>query len=445
MGDKFTRIGFILSIVGAAIGLGNAWKFPYMTGANGGSAFVLIYLVFTIIVGLSIFFAEIAMGKLSTGDVAKAFYTLAPKHKRLWSSAGIMMITGVLVASFYTMIIGWVIKYAVLSLTSLPASVDIAQERFVGFISKDITGQIFYYTIAFFGYFFILAKGIKSGIERLNLWLMPMLFVLLMLMLGYSASMSGFSEALEFLLSPDFTKVSGETIFMALGLAFFTMCVGIGAIITYSANLNDNTNLFTSSLYVVALNLIISIVIGLIVFTFVFEFNGTPNGGPGLVFITLPTLFASINVGVLGNVLSFAFFSVLIFAGLTSAISMVEPLIFYFNKSRHLSRNKAILIVGGLTYILGMLCILGQSTQYADVLTFANKSFFDWLDFIASNIMLPVGGIIICFFVGWSMRFDEIQGLLKPYMGAGVFEFWYFCVRFIAPACVLAVLIKGLL
>lgn len=263
-------------------------------------------------------------------------------------------------------------------------------------------------------------------------------------MLGYSASMSGFSAALEFLLSPDFSKVTGETIFMALGLAFFTMCVGIGAIITYSASLNDSTNLFTSSLYVVALNLIISIVIGLIVFTFVFEFGGAPNGGPGLVFITLPTLFASLKVGILGNVLSFAFFSVLIFAGLTSAISMVEPLIFYFSKSRGISRIRAIFIVGAITYILGMLCIFGQSADYSEALKFAGKSFFDWLDFISSNIMLPVGGMIICFFVGWSMRFDEVQGLLKPYMGRTIFEFWYFCVRFIAPACVLAVFIKGL-
>lgn len=168
MNDKFSRLGFILSIVGAAIGLGNAWKFPYMTGANGGSAFVLIYLVFTILVGLSIFFAELAMGKLSGGDVVSAFYSLAPKHKKLWSKAGFMMITGVLVASFYTLIIGWVIKYAVLSFSDLPINTDLAQQSFVGFITNDIKGQIFYYSIAFFSYFFILAKGIKSGIERLN-------------------------------------------------------------------------------------------------------------------------------------------------------------------------------------------------------------------------------------------------------------------------------------
>lgn len=444
MNDKFSKIGFILSIVGAAIGLGNAWKFPYMTGANGGSAFVLVYLFFTILVGLSIFFAEMAIGKLSGTNVVHSFQNLAPSNSKYWGKAGIIMVTGILVASFYTLIIGWVIKYAVLSFGTLPGSIKESGAIFSDFLSNGLYEQIIYFSIAFFAYFFILAKGIKAGIEKLNLWLMPILFILLMLMLGYSASMDGFGAAIDFLLKPDFSKITGNTIFMALGLAFFTMCVGIGAIITYSASLDDRTNLFTSSLYVVVLNLLISIVIGLIVFTFVFEFGSEPNGGPGLVFVTLPTLFAGIKVGFLGNILSITFFVVLIFAGLTSAISMVEPLIAYISSLKNIGRTKSILIVGSIVYILGILCAVGGSEKYGHFLTLKNKSFFDWLDFLSSNIMLPLGGIIICIFVGYFMRFEALEQLFIKYMGKYIFKFWFFCVRYIAPICVLIVFIKGL-
>lgn len=440
MSDKFSKIGFILSIVGAAIGLGNAWKFPYMVGSNGGSAFVLLYLVFAVIVGLSIFFAEMAMGKISNSDPANAFKNLASSNSKFWGFAGIMMITGVFIASFYTLIIGWVMRYAVLSLGSLPSQISDSAQNFTKFISSDIVGQILYFTIALFAYFIILAKGVKRGIERINLWLLPAFSILLILMLIYSMQMSGFGEAAKFLLVPDFSKITGEAVFMALGLAFFTMCVGIGAIITYSTSLDDKTNLFTSSLYVVILNIVFSVVIGLIVFTFVFEFNEQPSQGVGLAFISLPTLFA--KLGAIGNLLSFAFFTALVFAGLTSAISMVEPLIFYITKEFKISRSKAIFIVGVSVYILGVLCALSNIENFKDHLTFFGKGFFDILDYISSNIMLPLGGIVIAIFVGFFMKKESLSALFVPYMGAVIFEIWYFLLRFVAPSCVVAIMIK---
>ncbi|MBR8463085.1 sodium-dependent transporter [Campylobacter sp. faydin G-24] len=442
MAERFSKLGFILSIVGAAVGLGNAWKFPYMVGNNGGSAFVLLYLFFALVVGLSIFFAEMAMGKISRTDTVNAFKTLAPSHKNAWGMVGVIMITGVFVASFYTLIIGWVIKYAMLSLGTLPSDINASGAMFGTFVSSSAAEQILYFSIAFFAYFFILTKGVKSGIERVNLWLIPILFVLLLLMLGYSMSMDGFDKAAKFLLVPDFNKVTQESIIMALGLAFFTMCVGIGCVLTYSASLDDRTNLFTSSLYVVVLNIVISVIIGLIVFTFVFEFNAEPSQGAGLAFISLPTLFA--KLGLLGNILSFLFFVTLIFAGLTSAISMVEPCIFYLNQNYGLSRLKSIFIVGSVVYLLGVLCALSNIDGIKDSLTFFGKTFFDCLDYLSSNIMLPLGGIIISIFVGYFIKFNVLRELFIPYMGEIVFKIWYFCLRFVAPFCVLIVMINAL-
>ena len=430
--DRFSKVGFILSIIGAAIGLGNAWKFPYMVGSNGGSAFILIYLFFAFVVGLSIFFAEMAMGKISRLDTVGAFKSLAIKGANIWKFAGVIMVTGLLIASFYTLIIGWVLKYVILSLGELPKDIAHSEALFVNFTSNGAWEQILYFSIAFFAYFFILTKGVKSGIERINVYLI--------LMLGYSFGMNGFDEAAKFLLVPDFSKIDQGAILNALGLAFFTMCIGIGCILTYSSSLGDDTNLFTSSLYVVFANIIISVIIGLIVFTFTFEFGAEPSKGAGLAFISLPTLFA--KLGTLGNFLAFTFFISLFFAGITSVISMVEPFIFFLNKSLGLSRNRSIIIVGAVVYLLGILCALSGIGDFKESLTFFGKSFFDLLDYLSSNIMLPLGGIIFAIFVGYFMKFELLKELFLPYMSEIVFKIWYFLIRFIAPVLVFVVLVR---
>ena len=438
--DRFSKVGFILSIIGAAIGLGNAWKFPYMVGSNGGSAFILIYLFFAFVVGLSIFFAEMAMGKISRLDTVGAFKSLATKGANIWKFAGVIMVTGLLIASFYTLIIGWVLKYVILSLGELSKDIAHSEALFVNFTSNGAWEQILYFSIAFFAYFFILTKGVKSGIERINVYLIPALFILLLLMLGYSFGMNGFDAAAKFLLVPDFSKIDQGVILNALGLAFFTMCIGIGCILTYSSSLGDDTNLFTSSLYVVFANIIISVIIGLIVFTFTFEFGAEPSKGAGLAFISLPTLFA--KLGTLGNFLAFTFFISLFFAGITSVISMVEPFIFFLNKSFGLSRNKSIIIVGFVVYVLGVLCALSGISEFKESLTIFGKGFFDLLDYLSSNIMLPLGGIVFAIFVGYFMKFELLKELFLPYMGKSIFNIWYFLIRFVAPVLVLVVLIR---
>ena len=443
MAERFSKIGFVLSIIGAAIGLGNAWKFPYMVGSNGGSAFILIYLFFAFAVGLSIFFAEMAMGKISRLDTVGAFKSLATKGASSWKFAGIIMVTGLFIASFYTLIIGWVLKYVILSFGELPKDMASSETLFVNFTSNGIGEQILYFSIAFFAYFFILTKGVKSGIEHINVYLIPALFILLLLMLGYSFGMEGFDKAAKFLLVPDFSKIDQAAVLNALGLAFFTMCVGIGCILTYSSSLSDDTTLFTSSLYVVFANIIISVIIGLIVFTFTFEFGSEPSKGAGLAFISLPTLFA--KLGAIGQILAVAFFAALIFAGITSAISIVEPFVFFLIREYGMSRKKALCIVGAGIFIVGFLCLLSNIENVGDKFMIFGKNFFDFLDFTASNILLPISGIGGAIFVGYFMKRDALYVLFSPYMSDFVFNTWYFLLRYVAPVCVLIIMINELL
>ena len=440
--DKFSKIGFILAVAGSAVGLGNAWKFPYLVGQNGGSAFVLLYLFMTFFIGLAIFFGEIAIGKLSESDPVNAFKKLAPKHKEAWKFAGFTMIGAIIIASFYTVIIGWILKYAVMVITQLPKDVEASEKIFGNFYANDAASQIFYFTIVFFLCIFIVSKGIKSGIERVNVWMMPSLLILLIIMLSYSFTMDGFVQSAKFLLVPDFSKLGVSSILTALGLAFFTLSLGVGVIIVYSASLPDNTNLVSSSIIIVVINVVMGILMGLVIFTFVFEFGATPSQGVGLVFISLPTLFA--KLGALGHVLAFAFFSALLFAGITSAISMLEPFTHYLIREFGFSRKKALALIGAFIYCMGILCILSSIDGIKENLVFFGKSFFDCLDFLSSNIIMPIGGITVSIFVGFVIKKDALYILFGPYMSRAIFEIWYFMIRFVAPISIVIITINAL-
>ncbi|MBF7042384.1 sodium-dependent transporter [Campylobacter volucris] len=448
MNDKFSKIGFILAVAGSAVGLGNAWKFPTLVGQNGGSAFVLLYLLLTLGVGFVIFLAELSIGKLSEKDPVNAYHSLAPKYKKAWSIVGFSMIGAILIVSFYSVIIGWIVNYAYLGLFPLPKSIDESGAIFGNLLSKDVLSQFICFTFVFIVIFYVVSKGVKSGIEKLNVWMMPSLFILLILMLGYSFSMDGFSKASEFLFSPDFSKLGVGAFLSALGLACFSLSIGVGSIITYSASLPDKTNFISSTINIIIINIIIGIMMGLIVFTFIFEFGADPTQqGPGLIFVSLLSLFANIDpVGFLplGNILAVAFFIALFFAGITSAVSMIEPLTFYLINSYNFTRKKALVFIGFIVYILGSLCIFSGIEWSKDSLEFFGKSFFDILDFIASNLMMPLGGLFGAIFVGFVLKKETLQNLFNPYMKGIFFEIWYFFVRFISPLAVVFIMIKQL-
>lgn len=443
MQDKFSKIGFVLAMAGSAVGLGNAWKFPTMVGNNGGSAFIVLYLVLTFGIAFVAFLAELSIGKLGETDPVHSFEKLAPKYKKQWSMAGFFMIGGVLIASFYLLVIGWILKYIFLSFSSLPSTTDEAGAAFGNLITNDFVSSALCFSVVFFIVFYVVSKGIKSGIEKLNVWMMPSLFILLLIMLAYSLTMGdGFFKAAEFLFVPDFSKITPDIVLQALGLAFFSLSMGVCTVPTYAASLPDGTNLVKSTLSIIFINILVGIMMGLVVFTFVFAYSGdTTQGGPGLIFVSLATLFA--KLGVVGNILAVAFFTSLLFAGITSAVSMIEPFTFYLINKLKISRKRALVYIAIFVYSLGIICILSfyEPTSFK----LLGKPFFDILDYLTSNIIMPVGAITFSIFVGFVLKKEGIYILFSGFMNKTMFEIWYFLLRFVIPVAVLAIMIYQIL
>lgn len=441
MSSKFSKIGFVLAVAGSAVGLGNAWKFPTLVGQNGGSAFILLYLFLTLCVGFVVFLAELSIGKLSEKDPVNAYESLAPKHKKAWGLLGFTMLGAILIISFYSIVIAWIVKYAISSAFSLPADIQSSASAFGELLVASPFIQLLGFTFVFALVFYVVSKGIKNGIERLNVWMMPSLFILLVLMLVYALGREGAFEAAKFLFMPDFSKIGVDSVLNALGLAFFSLSLGVGTIITYSASLPDKSNFVLSTIVIIIINILIGLMMGLIVFTFIFEFGADPTEqGPGLIFISLTTLFA--KLGIVGNILAVCFFISLFFAGITSAISMIEPFAFYLINTFKLTRARALTYIGIVVYILACICILSsnESTQFS----LFGKSFFDILDFLASNIIMPIGGIGAAIFVGFVLKKESLQRLFSPYMSKGFFELWYFFLRFVAPCIIIIIALNSL-
>lgn len=439
---RFSRIGFILAAAGSAIGLGNIWKFPYMTGQNGGGAFVIVFLLSILVIGVSVFLAETAMGRASEQNPVSTFETLAPKAGGIWKHAGFMMVSGVMILSFYAVVIGWLIHYIFLSFAGLPVSVGEAQGVFGELVSQSIYTQLFFHllVIGYCGH--ILIKGVKKGIERINLILMPLLFLIFAGLLFYAMSMDSFMRSVAFMFMPDWGKITPEVVMMSVGQSFFTLSLGVGTIMTYAASLPKKGNFVSSALYVAFLDTLLAIIAGLVIFTFLFEFGSDPSGGPGLVFISLPVVFA--QMGLVGQVVSLLFFIALLFAGITSAISMAEPLLSYLIERHGWKRSKAVWVVMSGIYVMGVLVVFGGSEAYGESMKIAGKSLFDWLDFGSSTLLMPIAGIVICLFVGFALDKNYVHGMFGGYMSPLFFKVWLFCVRFVAPTLIAVILIEGL-
>ena len=436
---RFSRIGFILSAAGSAVGLGNIWKFPYITGVYGGGAFVMVYLMTVLVIGVSIMLAEMLIGYLGKKDTVSSFEDLAPRNKSLWKFGGFQATAGLLIMTFYSVVIGWILNYIVTSLTSLPSSVKEAETTFTTMLHSDFLTQFFYHTIAFVVITYIVSKGIKGGIEKLNNILMPMLMVILGGMFLYATSLDGFSKAVDFMFKADFSKINSEAFVTAVGHAFFTLSLGMGAIMTYSASLEKGSNLVKATFWVVFLDTAIAIVAGLMLFTFLYQYGSTPAKGPGLVFISLPSVFY--EMGVLGNFFAVIFFVALAFAGLTSSVSLVEPMVQYFIDRFSWSRNKASLLMGLFFYLVGVVVILSSIDGYKEYLTWGGKNFFDWIDYITASIMLPLGGLIMAIFVGFILPKTQVESVMKPQL-KWAFEPWYFSLRYITPIAMFIVMLN---
>ena len=437
---RFSRLGFILAAAGSAVGLGNIWKFPYIAGENGGGAFVFVYLFTVIVIGFTVLIAEMLIGYMGRLDAVGSFEKLAPKQKSKWKYAGFMGLTGLLILSFYSVVIGWIFHYISVTLTSLPSSVVEAEKSFHQLLTSDIQTQLFYHTLSFLVIVTIVLRGIKGGIEKMNYILMPILVTILIGMFLYAMGLDGFSKAWEFMFVPQWGKIDSNALAVAVGHAFFTLSLGMAAILTYSASLPKQINLTRTSLIIVGLDTGIALVAGLMLFTFLFEYGATPSAGPGLVFISLPAVFY--EMGATGSLLALAFFIGLAFAGLTSAVSLLEPMVQYIIDRFSYSRLKASLLTGTFFYIIGVFALLSNSEEFSTLLSVAGKNLFDWIDFVTASILLPLGGLVMALFVGFVMPKEQVRSGLKSSMSDGVFSLWYKTLRYIVPPSLIVVMVN---
>jgi NSS family neurotransmitter:Na+ symporter len=438
--NRFTRIGFILAAAGSAVGLGNIWKFPYITGENGGGVFVLVYLATIAVIGLSIFIGEVLIGSQTNKNAVGAFETLAPKGKKYWRFSGFTFLTGLLILSFYSVVIGWIFHYIILSLTHLPKDFQEAQTLFLTLLQQDVYTQLFYYTLAFVIISYTISKGIKKGIERLNNILMPLLIIILAILLIYSIQQDGFLKAVDFMFYPHIEKFNSNSLIVAVGHAFFTLSVGMVTILTYAASLNKEVNVVKTSVTIVIMDTLIAIVAGLIIFTITFSAAQEPSQGPGLVFITLPAIFY--KMGSIGVVVALLFFIALAFAAITSAVSILEPTVMYLVEKKNMTRKKATYSLSVIFYILGVVALLSNITQFEEALTFGSKNLFSWFDFVTSAILMPLGGILVALFVGYVMDKNILRKALVPYIGETMYALWLFIIRIIAPAAIFILMLK---
>lgn len=437
---RFSRMGFILAAAGSAVGLGNIWKFPYIAGENGGGAFVLIYLITVLGIGFSVMIAEMLIGYMGRLDSVGSFEKLAPKDKGTWKFAGFIGFTGILILTFYSVVIGWIFHYIAVALVSLPSSVEEAEQSFIQLLQVDIGIQIFYHTLAFLSITLVVVKGIKSGIEKMNYILMPTLIIMLIGMFLYALSLDAFKQALDFMFVPDWSKISSEALVTAVGHAFFTLSLGMASILTYSASLPKNANLTKTSLIIVGLDTGIAIVAGLILFTFLFQYGAEPSKGPGLVFISLPAVFY--EMGSIGTLLAVTFFIGLAFAGLTSAVSLLEPMVQYLIDRYKYSRLKASFLAGGFFYIIGIFALLSNTQEYSQMLTFGSRNLFDWIDFITASVLLPLGGLVISIFIAYIVPKEQVRAALKASMTDKGFALWFFFLRYIVPPALIIVMLN---
>ncbi len=428
-----TRMGFIMAASGSAVGLGNVWKFPYITGQNGGGAFVLVYLICIAVVGLPIMLAEFTVGRKTSLNPVGAFQQLKPGTP--WVGIGFMgVLAGFLILSFYGVVGGWTIAYVVKALThSLDQFTNPADAgKFFGsFIGN--TGEVMFYHALFMGLTIaIVIRGVHGGIEKACDILMPTLVVMLVILMIRALTLDGAMEGLKFYLYPDFSKLSGHSVLLAMGQAFFSLSLGMGAMITYGSYLPAKENLTSATLYVVLFDTLIALLIGLVIFPAVFAMGLEPTEGPGLVFSVLPAVFTGMPFGWIASII---FCALLAIAALTSAISLLEVVVAYFIDQKGWQRKKAVLVMGGVIFILGIPS--GLSFGLLADAKLLGMTFFDHIDNIASNYLLPIGGMLTAIFVGWIWGTKEAHLEIERHETEFHWAaYWEFVVRYIAPIAV---------
>lgn len=433
-----SRIGFLMAAAGSAVGLGNIWRFPYLAGENGGSAFIIIYLIFAFVIGISIMIAEFAVGRRTQLAAVGAYKKIDSR----FTFAGVLgVLSAFFIMGFYPVVGGWSSAYVLKSFTGLlsdPATIGDAFGAFIGNPIEPIAWMLFFLLLNIL----IVAKGIAGGIEKAGKVLMPTLFVLLILIAIRSITLPGSSAGLSFLFAPDFSKVGGATILAALGQAFFSLSLGMGCMMTYGSYLNKSENLPSNALIVTVMDTSIAILAGIAIFPALFAFNLEPTAGPGLVFVVVPQIFAA--MGGIGTVFSAVFFIALTVAALTSSVSLLEVVVAYLIDQRGWERKKSVYTAGGIMVFTGILSSLSLGIMSG--VTVFGVGAFDFFDILTDKIFLAIGGMLLAIFVGWFMKKEDLQDELTNggTIEFGLFNIWYNLVKYIIPVAIAIVAVIGI-
>lgn len=454
-GEWSSRLAFILAATGSAVGLGNVWRFPYITGENGGGAFVLVYLLCVALIGIPIMMAEVMLGRRGRQSPINTMRTLAHEEGRsaAWQGLGWLgMVAGFLILSFYSVVAGWTLAYTVRTATGTFTDVTSqgVSHIFNTFIA-DPERLLAWHTLFMVMTMIVVSRGVKSGLERAVRYLMPALFLLLIVMLGYALNTGHFDAAVEYMFRPDFGRLTEQGVLQAMGQAFFSLSLGMGAIMIYGSYLPHRTSIPRMVFVIAAMDTLVAILAGLVIFPIVFANGLHPELGSGMVFKVLPLAFGQMPGGSLFGTL---FFILLVFAAWTSAISLLEPVVAWLVENRGMQRVKAASLASVLAWLLGVCSLLSLSvwneytlgrlpflSQWSEVGIFA-LPFMDLMDYLTANVMLPLGGLLLAVFSVWSMsRSSSVEELG---LGDGVlYRVWRGVTMIIAPAAVFLVLLNA--
>jgi NSS family neurotransmitter:Na+ symporter len=430
-----SRWAFIMAAVGSAVGLGNIWKFPYEAGQGGGGAFVMVYLIFVFAIGMPVLIAELSLGRRGGLSPIGSMRKIAEEEGKnsAWQLIGWSGVIGsFIVLSFYSVIGGWTIHYMVQAAMGAFEGVDKdAAGAIFGALLTNEWLVIFWHAVFMSITIFIVARGVEGGLEKAVTLLMPALFVLLVVLVIYSAVTADFGAAVNFLFAPDFSKLTFDTTLQALGQSFFSLSLALGSIMTYGSYLTRDVKIGRSAAIIASADTGVAVLAGLAIFPIVFAYGLDLGQGPGLIFATLPIAFGQMTGGAIVGTL---FFGLLVVAAITSSISLLEPSVSYLEEKTGKSRNRIAVVMGIVIFLVGLLSALSQGDNVVSSIKIAGYDILGIKDFLTNNIMMPIGGMFTALFVGWFVSRKSMMDELA--MEDGSFKIWYFLVRFVCPLAI---------
>ena len=436
-GSFASKLGIVLATAGSAVGLGNVWRFPYMTGENGGAVFILIYIICVLLLGIPCMISEFIIGRHAQTNTARAYHKLGG---RFWGLIGAMsVLTGFLITGYYAVVSGWCLQYSFASLTGhLQGDPEYFKSYFADFSTHPVK-PIFWLVVIMLMTYMIVKNGVRDGIEKASKMLMPTLFILLLIIVVASCMLPGATEGIKFLFKPDWSSLNSDVFLSALGQSFYSMSIAMGCICTYASYFSRQTNLTSSAVQIGVIDSVVAVLAGLMIFPAAFSVGVSPDSGPSLIFITLPNVFqqAFSSLPVVGYVVSLMFYALLSLAALTSLMSLVEVSTAFVSEELSLPRKTSVFVVIAAASVIGVFC--SYSLAGYEGLQVLGQSLFDLFDFVTGQIFLPVVGFLTCIFIGWFAPHRIVRDQFTNWgtLYTGYFHFYLFLVKYVCPLCIL--------